>query len=97
MKNHCEDDYKAFKGSVSTPTSTSTQDSELSKKDKKKKYYQSKRHSREPRNSSMPASGVNVAKVGGGGQSRKNKKDINGVTCFKKEHFSNKCLESSKN
>ena len=96
------DDSKASKGSASTPI-TSTQDSEPSdkgKKDKKKKNWQGKRDSREPKESTTPASGVNAAEVGGGGQRRKNKKDISRVTCYncnKKGHFSNKCPELPKN
>ena len=95
------DDSKASKGSASAPASAPTQESEPSDKAKKdkKKYWRDKRGSREPKDSIL-ASGVNATKVGGGGQRRKNKKDISGVTCYncnKKEHFSNKCPESPKN
>ena len=96
------DDSKASKGSVSTPASASTQDSEpfdKAKKDKKKNW-RGKMDSREPKESTTPASGVNAAEVGGGRQRKKNKKDISGVTyynCNKKGHFLNKCPEPSKN
>ena len=95
---NCGDDCKASKGSVST----SAQDSEPSnkaRKDKKKRHH-NRRGSREPKDSSTPASGVNKAEVGGGGQRRKNKKDLSGVMCYncnKKGHFSNKCPEPPKN
>ena len=66
VKNHREDDLKTSKGSASTPASASIQESEPSKKDKKKKYYRGQKNSRELNNSSILASGVNVAEVGGG-------------------------------
>ena len=101
-KNHHGNDSKASKGSASIPASASNQDSEPSDKAKKdkKKNWRGKRDSREPKDSTTPVSGVNTAKVGGGKQKRKNKKDISGVTCYncnKKGHFLNKCLESPKN
>ena len=85
------------------PASTPAQDSEPSdkaRKDKKKRHHGARRSSREPKDSSTPASIVNKAKVGGSGQRRKNKKDLSGVTyfnCNKKGHFSNKCPEPPKN
>ena len=100
-KDHCRDDFKPSKGSASTPASAFTQDSEFSdkaRKDKKKKYYRGKRNSRELKDSTTPASGVNVAEVGGKGR-RRNKKDVSEITCFncnKKEHYSNKCPEPPK-
>ena len=100
VKDRYGNDFKAFKSSTSTPTSVSTQDSESSKKDKKKKHYQGKRDSREPKDSFTPATGVNAAEVVEGGQRKKNKKDISGVTCFncnKKGYFSNKYPKSPKN
>ena len=103
-KNHCRDDSKTSKGSASTPASASTQDSKLSdrakaKKDKKKKYYQGKRDSREPKDSTTPASGINAAEFGGK-ERRRNKKDVSKITyfnCNKKGHYSNKCPELPKN
>ena len=89
---------KASKGPASIPA----QDSELfdkARKDKKKRY-QDKRGSREPKDSSTPACGVNKTEIGGGRQRRKNKKDLSGVTCFncnKKGHYSNRCPEPPKN
>ena len=65
VKDYCRDDFKASKNSASTSVSTSTQDSNPSKKDKRKKYYQGKRDSKEPKDSLTSASGVNAAKVGG--------------------------------
>ena len=103
VKNHCGDDFKASKGSVSPPASASIQDSkpfDKAKKNKKKKYWRGKRDSKEPKDSSTPAFGVNAAKVGGDRQWRKNKKDISGVTYYnsnKKGYFLNKCLEPPKN
>ena len=94
----CGNDSKAFKGPAATPA----QDSEPSnnaRKDKKKRH-QDKRGSREPKDSSTPASGVNKAKVGGGEQRKKNKKDLNKVMCFncnKKGYYSNRCLKPPKN
>ena len=84
------------------PASTPAQDSEPSDKTRKdkKKRHQDRRGSREPKDSSSPASGVNRAEVGEGGQRRKNKKDLSGVTyynCNKKGHYSNKCPEPPKN
>ena len=101
-KDHRGDDSKASKGSASTPVSASTQESEPSEKAKKdkKKYCRDKRGSREPKDSTILASGVNAAKVGEGGQRTKNKKKISGVTrynCNKKGHFANKCPELPKN
>ena len=61
---------------------------------------QGKRDSREPKDSTTPASGVNVVEVGEDGQRRKNKKNISEVTCYNcnmKEHFWNKCPEPPKN
>ena len=102
IKNYHGDDSKASKGSASTPTSTSTQDfkpSNKAKKDKKKKYYQGKRDSRELKDSTTPASGVNVAEVGGKGR-RKNKKDVSEIMCFnynKKGYYLSKCPKPPKN
>ena len=101
-KDHRGDDSKASKGSASTPASASIQDSEPSDKAKKdkKKNWRGKRDFREPKDSTTPAFGVNAAEVGRGGQRRKNKKDISGVTCYncnKKGHFLNKCPETPKN
>ena len=101
-KDHRGDDSKASKGSASTPASASTQDSEPSDKAKKdkKKNWRGKKDSKEPKESTTPASGVNAAEVGGGGQRRRNKKDLSGVTyynCNKKGHFANKCPEPPKN
>ena len=101
-KDHRGDDSKASKGSASAPAPASTQESEPSDKAKKdkKKNWRGKRGSKEPKDSTTPASGVNAHEVGGGGQRRKNKKDISGVTyynCNKKGHFSNKCPEPPKN
>ena len=51
MKDHFGDNSKNFKGSASTPA-TSTQDSEPSnkgKKDKKKRYWRDKKDSKKPR------------------------------------------------
>ena len=82
------------------PASTPAQDSEPSNKARKdkKKRHQDRRGSREPKDSSTPAFGVNRAEAGGG--RRKNKKDLSGVTCYncnKKGHYSNKCPEPPKN
>ena len=102
VKDHCRDDSKDFKGSASTLASASNQDSEPSnkaKKDKKKKYYQSKKDSKKPQDSTLPASGVNVAEVEGK-ERKRNKKNVSEVTCFncnKKGHYSNKCPKSPKN
>ena len=101
-KDYRGDDSKASKGSTHTPASASTQDSKPSdkaRKDKKKKYYQDKRDSKEPKDSTTPAFGVNMAEVGGKGR-RKNKRDVSEITCFncnKKGHYSNKCPELPKN
>ena len=92
------------KSKTKAPTSTPAQDSEpsdKSRKDKKKKHYKEKKDFREPReDSTIPASGVNAAEVGGGGKySKRNKKDPSGVTCYncnKKRHFADKCQESQK-
>ena len=96
-KDHRGDDSKTSKGSAPTPA-TSTQDSEPSK-DKKKKYWPGKKDSKEPKNSTSPASGVNAAEVGGKGKRRK-KMDVSQITCFncnKKGHYSSSCPEPSKN
>ena len=101
-KDHCGDDSKASKCSASTPASASTQDSEPSdkaKKDKKKNYYQGKRNSKDPKDSTTPASGVNAAEVGGKVK-RKNKNNVSEITCFncnKKGHYLNKCPKPPKN
>ena len=93
----CGDESK-----TKAPASTPTQDSEPSdkaRKDKKKKH-QDKRGSKEPKDSSTPASGVNKAEVGRGRQRRKNKKDLSGVTCYncnKKRYYSNRYPEPPKN
>ena len=93
----CKDDSKTSKG----PTSTPIQDSEPSNKARKdkKKRYQDKRGSREPKDSNTPASKVNAAEVGGKGR-RRNKKDVSHITyfnCNKKRHYLNKCPEPPKN
>ena len=76
VKDHCGDDFKASKGSASTPASASTQDSEPSdkaKKNKKKKYWQNKRDSKEPKNSINPAFGVNGPRLEARGEERRKK------------------------
>ena len=86
------------------PASTPAQDSEpsdKSRKDKKKKHYRERKDSKEPREDSItPASGVNTAEFSGGGKSsRRNKKDLSGVTyynCNKKGYIANKCQEPRK-
>ena len=94
---NCGDDSKASKGPASTPTSASTQDSELSDKarrEKKKKQHKDKKDFKESRDSSIPVTGVSKAEVGG-----KRKKDISEVTyynCNKKGYFAIKCPESWK-
>ena len=68
VKDYCGDDSKASKGFASIYASASTQDSEPSdkaKKDKKKKNWQGKRDSREPKNFTTPVSRVNVTEVNG--------------------------------
>ena len=101
VKNHRRDDSKTSKSSASTPAA-STQDSKPSnkgKKDKKKKYWRGKKDSKEPKDSTNPASGVNAAEVGGKGKRRK-KMDVSQITCFncnKKGHYSSSCPEPSKN
>ena len=102
VKNHRGDDFKASKGSASTPVSASTQDFEPSnkvKKDKKKKYWQGKRDSKKPKDSTNPAFGVNAAEVRSKGRRRK-KKDVSEIICFncnKKRHYSNNSPEPPKN
>ena len=89
------------KSKTKVPAFTPAQDSEpsdKSRKDKKKKYYRDKKDPKEPReDSTTPASEVIAAKVGESGKtSRRNKKDISGVTyynCNKKRHFANKYQE----
>ena len=82
---------------------TSTQESEPSnkaRKDKKKRHYKNKRDFKKSKDSSTPALGVNMAKINGSEQRKRNKKDLSGVTYFnynKKGHFANKCPETSKN
>ena len=81
---NCGDDSKAFKDSTFIPASASTQDSEPSnkaKKDKKKKYWRDKKNSREPKGSTISASGVNAAEVGGK-RKKRNKKDMSKITYF---------------
>ena len=68
------DDSKASKGPASTPAQD-FESSDKARKDKKKRS-QDRRSSREPKDSSTPASGVNKAEVGGGRQRRKDKKDL---------------------
>ena len=101
-KDHRGDNSKASKGSASTLASAFIQDSEPSNKAKKDKIknWQGKRGSREPKDSTTLASGVNTAEVGGGGQRRRNKKDASEIMCFncnKKGHYSNRCPEPPKN
>ena len=97
VKDHRGDDYKTSKGSASIPASTSIQDSEPSNKamkDKKKKHHRDKRNSKEPKDSTTPASRVNAAEVRS--KRRKNKKDLSEIMCYncnKKGHFVNKYLE----
>ena len=101
MKDYCGDDSKTSKGSASTPA-TFTRDSEPSdkgKKDKKKKYWQGKKDSKELKDSTNPAFGVNAAEFGGK-EMRRKKKDVSEITCFncnKKRHYSSSCIESPKN
>ena len=89
------------KSKVKSPASTPAQDFEPSnkaRKDKKKKYYRDKRDSREFKDSTTLAFGVNAAKVGG--KKKKNKKDVSEVkyfNCNKKKHYVNKCPEPPKN
>ena len=91
------DDSKASKGPASTPTSAFTQDYESpdkARRDKKKKQYKDKRNSKKLRDSSIPATGVNKAEVGG-----RKKKDISKITYYnynKKGYFAIKCPESRK-
>ena len=79
--------------------STPAQDfepSDKSRKSKKKKKHRDKKNSKELKeDSTIPASGVNAAKVNRSGKSsRKNKKDLSGVMCYnfnKKRYFADKC------
>ena len=97
---NCEDESQG-KGPASTPASASTdpKPSDKARKDKKKKQHIDKRDSREPKDSTTSASGVNAAEVGGK-ERRRNKKDVSEITyfnCNKKEHYSNRCPEPPKN
>ena len=90
------------KSKAKAPAPTPAQDpepSDKSKKDKKKKHYREKKDSRELKDSTTSASGVNAAEVGGKGR-RRNKKNASEITCFnynKKGHYSNRCPEPPKN
>ena len=81
-------DSKAFKALAST------QESELSdktRKDKKKKQHKEKRNSKE---FAIPATGINIVKVGDKKRKmKKNKSEVIYFNCNKKEYYANKCQE----
>ena len=88
------------KSKTKVPASTPAQDSEpsdKSKKDKKKKQHRDKKNSKKPReDSTIPAFGVNAAKVSGSRKRKRIKKNFIGVMCYnchKKRHFADKYLE----
>ena len=90
------DDSKAFKALVATQES---EPFDKARKDKKKRHHKDKRNSREPKDYTS-TSGINKAKINGGGKKRRNKKDVSEITyfnCNKKGHYSNKCPEPPKN
>ena len=92
------DDSKTFKSLASTLAQDS-KPSDKARMDKKKKHHRNKRDSKEPKDYFTPVFEINKAEVSGGGQRKKKKKDLSGVTCFnynKKGHFSNRCPKSAK-
>ena len=86
------------KSKAKAPASAPAQDSEpsdKSRRDQKKKHYREKKDSKKLKKSTTPASGVNVAEVGGKGRTR-NKKNPSKVTCYncnKLGHYTNACPE----
>ena len=90
----CGEDFKASKAPASTPES---EPSNKTRKNKKKMQYNDKRDSKKPRDSTIPAIGVNAAEVGDKKKKKKKKKrDASEVICYncnKLGHYADQCPE----